>query len=478
MLNGTPHGSRQTNPAQASINPKTVLLLTSMSDSLSVDRSALKQAGVNNIRKLSSGRQVLELLGACVSSTASSCGNAALKPVAVFKPNCIEYIVCTEMLSDMSWQDFLQGIRSLGATAPAVLLISSANDAQSEGKAIAAGAAVVLARPYTLNTLMAAISQITSARRPLSGTVPSSISIAEQQADSAQHKLSAPENAVAAGMNFARRQQEAGAKLQAAQTASTRAAKLSETSARKAGAFAPASADNKPGQSSTVSIAERANKQQVETPAAISPSELSPLLYSGTGIRLMRAGQLDEAEELLRMAVGYDALDLEACLALAKVRQQQEDEEGMFRWMHRAGMICLSTGQQDRASIIFSRLPESLRNGDHHMIETQNLLEEEAYMEACDSLLELCASQPRTPMHTMLARVCQFTSSPEKHLHYLCAALESKGLNSTASRIRHRLLDEEPEPAYHPSGWLARYPKLHELVAVARFTVQAWKSVA
>lgn len=227
---------------------------------------------------------------------------------------------------------------------------------------------------------------------------------------------------------------------------------------RASTAFAPESAVQKtePEAASSRASANKGNK----------------LLWTRAGLNMLRQGKTERARELLSGALAYDPLDIEAAMGLSRLCRQSGDVEKSHRWMHRAGHICLSTRQTERAEAIFSRLPEKWR-GDHEMIEAQELLQEGDFDAACVAFINICASRKELPLHRLLGRACQFTATPDECMRELIAALVRSGYESTARTLAARMLADEDDRELEPGGILSVFPRLQEAWAVARFTAQA-----
>lgn len=222
----------------------------------------------------------------------------------------------------------------------------------------------------------------------------------------------------------------------------------------------------------------QAAKLETRAKSAAAPAvkeEDNALLRTRNGLRLLSQGRTSEACDLFTRALAYDPLDLEAALGLSRLYRQLDDMEKSHRWLHRAGHICLSTRQADRAEMLFSRLPEKWR-GDHEMIEARELLREGDFDAACLAFVNICANRKNMALHRLLGRACQFTSAPDECLREVVAALARAGYESTAQSLAARMLAEEREREWEPAGFLSGFPRLQEVWLVARFTVQALRA--
>jgi tetratricopeptide (TPR) repeat protein len=204
-------------------------------------------------------------------------------------------------------------------------------------------------------------------------------------------------------------------------------------------------------------------------------AEGNPLLVTRAGLKLLREGNLPEAERLLRKGLQYDRTDLEAALGLAGICRKGGDMEGENRWLNRAVVICRKTGQYERAEMLLAGLPEE-SGANPYLAEARNLLVEEAYDEAAEAFIEAANYQTGQPLYALIARTCQFTDCPSLTLAELCAAYSRIGRGHIAGNLYRRLLSksEERETPAAESFW-ARFPRLCEMAEVARYTMQAWR---
>ncbi|MDR1242037.1 MAG: hypothetical protein LBM00_04520 [Deltaproteobacteria bacterium] len=491
--------------------PLCVLLISNLDDSVSLERSALRQAGIARVRSLHSGRKALELIEQqCLA------GENVQAPDGQTR---IDALVCTVQLGDMDAGTFLRAVAALrgntlreyadrfradagGDIFPPILVISPNVLVQEDF--LAQGAGAVLARPYSVSALARTISALCGAG---SG---------------------ARQRFMAGGSFFAGRRQEAQRKLDRAiksrepQISVFASPLLSQIEAEERAGTAggsgqrlyPEEAEQVPERpeypelgielalKNVAALASGMLTRQGEDPGAVPPlpeiaalpappaqgrgsrarldnatkdAEENPLLFTRTGLKLLREGKLSGAERLLRKGLRYDRADLEAALGLAGLCRKRGDAAGENRWLNRAVIICRKTRQDERAEMLLARLPEELR-ANPHLAEARNLLEEEAYDEAAEAFIEAACHQAEQPLYALIARACQFTDCPSRTLAELCAAYSRIGRGHIAGNLYQRLLSkaEEREAPATESFW-TRFPRLCEMVEVARYTMQAWR---
>ncbi len=425
--------------------PRFAMLLSLLDDEINIDRAALKQAGAYRLRSIRSGQEALRIV------------KAALSGAPAFQ---LDFIVCSEDLPDMGVHAFLRELSAIAATSagplPPVLFI--APDNQSLNLALAHGASAALVRPYSANELGAAVARLQNLAAAASGRV-------AEQPEPARPANDMPKSGAASAVDmlFSAQAKKAGEQLQQKQRLE---AQNTVSVTRQAPGLPPKSAEA----ATPVAAASGANKSSTVADA------VNPLLYSRTGLGLLRQGKLASAQDFLVKALRFDPLDLEAALGLARLHRENGDEERMHRWMHKAGMICLHGGQPERARAVFAKLPAKWQ-GDHYMIEAQNLLQDEDFDQACEAFMQLSAQNGKRP-HELLGRACQFTSAPEYYIYEMCLALERNGHESTARQLEKRMLGGSDSVEVRPYGFLDHFPRLQEVVTIARFTMRVWRAAA
>jgi CheY-like chemotaxis protein len=330
----------------------------------------------------------------------------------------IDFIVCAEDMPDMRADAFMRSLAVLAAESahPVPPVMFMAADSRAGRRALANGAAVVLNRPYSTSELAAGVERLRSGQVP--GLFP---------VRSGHLQPGLPDF-------------------------------------RCKGEFLPEG-----------KVPEKENGAGKKALERLAPEEkISKLAYGRTGLNLLRQGKLASAEKFLRQALECDPLDLDSALGLACLHKREGEPEQEQRWLHRAGMICLESGNAERASSIFAGLPEKWR-GDPYIVEAQTLLLEENFDAACEAFMLACAKTKNSSLHLLLGRACQFTDDPEYFLQEMRAALERCGYADIARKLGRRLLDDNIPEERRPEGFLASFPLLREIVTVASFTLKTWR---
>ena len=193
------------------------------------------------------------------------------------------------------------------------------------------------------------------------------------------------------------------------------------------------------------------------------------------GMELLKRHEYEAAREMFQKVLARQEDHLEACLALARAYQGENNTQGVRHSLVRAAAVCLRNKDTNRASHIASMLPAGMRENIFAQEALVRMLSGE-HRAAALSFLEAGRQKPDQPLHSMIARACLLTTRPEAYMSQICEALEGLGYKPTANELRHRLL-EYPEfrGTAARSSWLDRYPRLKEIVSVASYTAWAWK---
>ncbi|MDR2826254.1 MAG: hypothetical protein LBV76_05610 [Deltaproteobacteria bacterium] len=494
------------------------LLLSDLDDSVSLERTSLRRAGVSRVRSLREGCKALEFLE-------QQCNLEEGNKTAFAGQEHVDVVVCTDQLSDMSAGTFLRAFASLRNKVeqqyeaklellPPVLVISPNMLIQEDF--LAQGAEGVLARPYTISSLARSIQDLRSAGAYTSSRFASADSFFSKLQKKAQQKLEKeiktrePQISIFASPLLAQIEADekvgAGADLQTADLWAREHPELAPLAERSALSERPELGiertlkavadltsdilnrqDQKKRQAALPAVASSRNQPSpavIKQPLAqdMTHEEENPLLFTRAGLKLMREGKSAGAEHLLRKALQYDNVDIEAALGLASICKKNGDTQGERRWINRAALISRETRQNERADMLFAHLPKDMA-ANPYLAEAGSLLLEEAYDEAAEAFVEAANHHKENnleehPLYAMVARACQFTECPEHTLSELCAAYSRIGRPHIASNLYRRLLNETQESTgYVPESFLARFPKLYEVVEVARFAMQSWRRV-
>ncbi len=190
------------------------------------------------------------------------------------------------------------------------------------------------------------------------------------------------------------------------------------------------------------------------------------------GHRHLEAGRTAQAAKAFAAALQRIEDLPEACLGMARLERRQDNPEEAHRWVVRAAAGYLRRNDDAGLAALLPHLPKGTRG--LFAEEASTLMDQGRHRQACCSFLE-AAQESGEPLHAIIARACAFSNSPSRRMEILCDAFEASGHAATAKSLRLRLLRGEYVPVPARPGWLHRFPRLQEVVAVAGWTAQAWK---
>lgn len=378
------------------------LVLTHREEYATVDRQALRSAGVRQVRVLTSGKAAARWLAA-----------AAENRTAPEAPPLPQIIFCDERLADMSGVDFIRLIRRHKRLVwlPVVFLSPAATE-DAVIEAAGAGCSTVIARPYTHKALHEKLHAIVTTTS-VSATL--------------------------------RRRASNGSRLLQAKAFDDAIQSLAQTS--------------------------------------IDAEQLAITAYRD-GMRSLAARRWDNAIANFNRALRHNTLLGEAQLGLAAAWRGKGDAPKYREHLRAAGETFARAAHWQRARDIYARLlRENPEAGNPLFREASRLIREGDIEAAAHALVAGYELAPETASHLQVARACQFTSQPEATMNAVCHAVARAGAPDLASRLRRRVLgsfglpDAEQDDA-DSGGFLKRFPLLHDICAVASFTVRAWRSVA
>lgn len=141
-----------TDPIGSSASP-CVMLLCASDDYAAIEKRALRDAGVKDVRLFTSGAQAARILAGLEKSPDD------------FRP---DIIICAQKLADMDGEQFCAIIRlhPLLLALPILLILPSGNEAE-QLRTLGCGASGLLGRPYTVDELLDQLSALSSARMRL-----------------------------------------------------------------------------------------------------------------------------------------------------------------------------------------------------------------------------------------------------------------------------------------------------------------------
>ncbi len=188
----------------------------------------------------------------------------------------------------------------------------------------------------------------------------------------------------------------------------------------------------------------------------------------------LRKGELREAEYAFLHVLGRQEDHVEAALGLAKVYQAGANEKAMRRCLLRAAAASLRRGDKIPAANISALLPPNMRDSIFFH-EALARMEEGEFKAAALGFLDAGKENTAVPLHHLVSRACQLTSTPEECMRRICAALAGMGHKATAERLHQRLLIYPEFTPREDSSWLDDYPRLKDVVNVVSYTTWAWK---
>ncbi|GFM34439.1 response regulator [Desulfovibrio subterraneus] len=200
------------------------------------------------------------------------------------------------------------------------------------------------------------------------------------------------------------------------------------------------------------------------------------VLYE-SGMDLLAVGDYDGAIGAFNKAVRLNVLYAEAYVGLSRAWRGKGDVKQSQKYMRMAAEAYARLEQFAESRAVFQQLVKERPDMSNPLTGTATfLLKQGNYTAAARAFAEGHRVDPESDLTTQISRACHFTDKPEATAKALCLALEREGEKDLAERVFRRILTEPtPRGDAAPNSMLARFPRLNELVSVARYTFRLYR---
>ncbi len=195
------------------------------------------------------------------------------------------------------------------------------------------------------------------------------------------------------------------------------------------------------------------------------------------GMHRLEDGDFSGAITAFNRAVRLNVLYAEAYVGLARAWRAKGEPKQAQKYLRLAGEAYSRLQRFAEARGVFQQLARERPNMGNPLTGMgTTLLQQGDYTGAAKAFAEGSRLSPDTDINTHIARACHFTDKPVATAKHLCLAMERLGEQALAERVYKRLLEEPKKPdASLARPILSRFPRLHELVSVVRYTLRAYK---
>lgn len=195
--------------------------------------------------------------------------------------------------------------------------------------------------------------------------------------------------------------------------------------------------------------------------------------------RLLRK-EWDRAIAAFNRAVRHNTLPRITAGARRRMAWQGRHRAQSSNISKEAGLTYARTENWRRARDVFSKLLQELPAAANPLLEeAARLVREGHYNAAARALAASGHVTPAAPLHPQIARACQFTPAPEEAARSVCRAALPPGANrnwpSSLGSGSWATSDGQTQtpPMTTPA---TAFRSLHEVLAVARYTLRAWRA--
>jgi CheY-like chemotaxis protein len=201
--------------------------------------------------------------------------------------------------------------------------------------------------------------------------------------------------------------------------------------------------------------------------------------YFARGMEYLSEQRYDAALKAFGHAARINMLHAEALNGMARCWKAKGNTDNYLRCLKLAGEAHLRCERFREARAVFAELMQVSGTEANPMLQSAAALVREGRLSvAAGAFLHGSLLSPEIPLHESVARACQFTSCPQSAMEQICCAIETIAGPSRAEPLRKRLL--APAPQGHDSAPRSEshFPRLEEIVAVARHTIRLYRQSA
>ncbi|WCB47619.1 response regulator [Nitratidesulfovibrio vulgaris] len=216
---------------------------------------------------------------------------------------------------------------------------------------------------------------------------------------------------------------------------------------------------------------------------AVGLSEVQAVEAYRHAMRHLIDREWDKAIAGFNRALRHNEIKGDAQLGLSAAWRGKGDLVRSRAYLRAASQTFARAAQWQRArQTLADLMREAPESGNALFEEASRLIRAGDFDSAAHALLMGRGIGEDTQMIRHVARASQFTPAPQRAIAGVCKALARSGATDIAKDL-HRRLGGIPEATAAPeadagSSFLARFPLLHDVLAVARYTLRVWRSAA
>lgn len=179
-------------------------------------------------------------------------------------------------------------------------------------------------------------------------------------------------------------------------------------------------------------------------------------------------------------AVRLNTLYAEAYMGLATAWRAKGDSRKYQLYLKQAGEAFTRLEQFGEARKAFLQLRSVRPDASNPLFGVgASMIKLGKFEAAAKAFVEASKLSPENELHVYIARACHFTKNPEKAVVSLCESMERIGEIEQADKLYKRLvtLSKKENMQEEPKTWLFRYPRLREIISVAKYTVDVYRGL-
>lgn len=199
------------------------------------------------------------------------------------------------------------------------------------------------------------------------------------------------------------------------------------------------------------------------------------------GERQLKNRYWDNALEVFSNAISIDKNCPAAFAGRAKAWRGKNELANYKDDLTTAGSLYLQQHDYKNACNTLKPLYKDEKQQNPIFFTAQHLLKKGDIQHAATAFVYGEELSPSILLHQQISRACAFTNAPQKAIASLCKELFVQGHKEKAKRLYKRIVGPAVQPpveSLEKAHWLERFPRVFEVVSVAKYAYKTYRVVS